>query len=80
MACEKHGYTNSVFCPACDREAIQEFTAMVRDSVYFCPFCGKSEHVTTNMVEWRAESTEESDNKTHIMKHQCSDCGRSFWS
>jgi hypothetical protein len=21
MACEKHGYTNGVFCPACDRES-----------------------------------------------------------
>ncbi len=23
MACEKHGYTNNVFCPACDLEVIE---------------------------------------------------------
>lgn len=25
MACEKHGYTNNTFCPACDQELIAEF-------------------------------------------------------
>jgi hypothetical protein len=26
MACEKHGYTNPTFCPACDLEVIERAT------------------------------------------------------
>jgi hypothetical protein len=30
MACEKHGYTNPTFCPACDREALARFDTIPR--------------------------------------------------
>lgn len=26
MACEKHGYTNPTFCPACDLETIEKYS------------------------------------------------------
>jgi len=35
MACEKHGYTNNVFCPACDLEAIED------NRPDACKYCGK---------------------------------------
>ena len=30
MICEKHGYTNPTFCPACDAETLARFDAIPR--------------------------------------------------
>lgn len=57
VACERHGYTNPTFCPACDAEVLAQFTILrrrLRESWYcdqcqvevnrlHCPHCGKRE-------------------------------------
>lgn len=30
MACERHGYTNNVFCPACDNEYLDKIDTVER--------------------------------------------------
>jgi len=45
-----------------------------------CPFC-KNTEIRLHLVLWKAESEDDPDDKpTYLHEHQCTSCGRSFWT
>ncbi len=56
MTCDKHGYTNGTFCPACDLEIIEKYTPDKVGPVSVDPGIQRLERYTHNdLLKWGQE-------------------------